>query len=106
MMDLIYVILFIFAFIIMIYSIRERVPYLALLDSVIWLVFGLFTIKGVDVPTMIYNATTSAYDPYMMTVASDDMTYLSYIWMLLGIIMLVFFITFTLEYLYKGPKEL
>ena len=106
MLDIIYIILFLFAIILMFYGIMNRIPYIALLDSIIWLILSLFTIKGVEVSTMVYNATTGAYDPYLQLVASDDMVYLSYLWMLLGIIMMIFMITFMLETSYKGPKGL
>jgi len=106
MIDIIYILLFLFAIILMFYGIMNRIPYISLLDSIIWLVLALFTIKGVEVSTMIYNATTSAYDPYLQTIASDDMVYLSYLWMLLGVIMMIFMITFMLETSYKGSKEL
>jgi hypothetical protein len=106
MLDIIYIILFLFALILLFYAIMNRIPFIALLDSILWLILALFTIKGVEVSTMIYNATTGAYDPYLQTIASDDMVYLSYIWMLLGIIMMIFMITFMLETSYKGPKEL
>ena len=106
MLDIIYVLLFIFAVIMMFYSIMGRIPYVAIMDSVVWLVLALFTIGGIEVNTMKYNSTTGVYDPYVQTISSNSMGELSYLWMLLGVIMMIFFVTFMLETMYKGPKEL
>jgi hypothetical protein len=106
MIEIIYVLLFLFAVILMFYAIYAKIPYVALLDSIIWLIFSYISAGGIDVQTMHYNATLSAYEPYVYTIVSDSMVALSYLWLLLGIIMLIFFITFTLEYLYKPPKDM
>ena len=90
----------------MFYGIANRIPYIALLDSIMWLILSLFTIKGIQTSTMIYNVTSGVYDPYIQTIANDDLVYLSYIWMLLGIIMFIFMVTFMLETSYRGNKEL
>ena len=83
-----------------------RIPYVAIMDSVVWLVLALFTTEGIHVNTMKYNTTTGVYDPYVQLISSDTIGALSYLWMLLGIIMMIFFATFMLETMYKGPKEL
>lgn len=106
MLEIIYVLIFLFNVILMFYAIQNRVPYVAILNATIWLVLGLFTLQGIDIPYEMYNPTTGLIETGVHTITSDTLNAFSYLFILLGVIMFIFFVTFTLEYLYKPPKEL
>lgn len=96
MLDVILIILILFAIILMLYSIMERSPAFTIITAVLWLVIALFMLQGVEVPYELYNATSGNIESGMHNIQNNLMP-LSYLFMGLGAIMFMLFVTFAME---------
>ena len=104
MLDIVFIILALLAIIIMLYSISERNSAFCIIDAVLWLILALFMLQGIEIPYQIYNASSTAITTGVQTVKSN-LTPLSYLFMGLGAIMFLLFVTFTLE-LFTDQKKM
>jgi len=100
MIDVILVFFGFIATVLLIHSIDSRSEMFTILDCLIWIVLGYMTLGGIDMPYTVYNASSTAitsgtynYDVGMIG--------LGYLFILIGILMFIVFVTFTLETLYK-----
>ena len=106
MLEIIFVLLFLFTIVLMFYGLQSRAPYVVFLTVILWFLLGWFILQGIDIPYEMYNPTSGVIETGVHTIHSDTLNALSYLFIGLGIVSFVFFITFMLEYLYKPPKEL
>ena len=96
MLDIIFIILFIFNIILMIYAIDERRIAFCLASSILWLIMALFLIQGIEIPYEIYNSTASEIQTGVHTIQTN-LDPLSYLFVAFGVIMFILTITFMLE---------
>jgi formate hydrogenlyase subunit 3/multisubunit Na+/H+ antiporter MnhD subunit len=96
MLDVILVILILFAIILMLYSIMERSPAFSIMTSVLWLIIALFMLQGVEVPYEMFNATSGNIESGVHLIQTN-LDPLSYLFMGLGAIMFLLFVTFAME---------
>lgn len=96
MLDVILVILILFAIIMMIYSIMERSPAFVIITAVLWLIIALFMLQGIEVPYQMYNATSGNIESGMHNI-QNNLIPLAYLFMGLGAIMFLLFVTFAME---------
>ena len=96
MIDVILVILVLFAIILMLYGIGERSPAFMIIDAILWLILALFMVQGVEVPYQMYNATSGNIESGLHIIQTN-LSPLSYLFMGLGAIMFVLFVTFAME---------
>lgn len=96
MLDVILVILILFAIILMLYSIMERSPAFSIMTSVLWLIIALFMLQGVEVPYEMFNATSGNIESGVHNIQTN-LDSLSYLFMGLGAIMFLLFVTFAME---------
>lgn len=96
MLDVILVILILFAIILMIYAIMERSPAFVIINAVLWLIIALFMLQGVEVPYEMFNATSGNIESGVHNIQTN-LEPLAYLFMGLGAIMFLLFVTFALE---------
>ena len=96
MLDIIFIILFLFTVILMVYAIEERRIAFCFLTAVLWLILALFLIQGIEVPYEMYNATSGHIETGVHTIQTN-LSPLSYLFAGLAIIMFIVTITFILE---------
>lgn len=96
MLDVILVLLIVFAIILMFYSISERSAALIIIDAVLWLILALFMIQGVEVPYQMYNITTGNIETGVQVIQTN-LEPLAYLFMGLGAIMFILFVTVAME---------
>jgi formate hydrogenlyase subunit 3/multisubunit Na+/H+ antiporter MnhD subunit len=96
MLDVILIILILFAIILMLYSIMERSPAFSIMTSVLWLIIALFMLQGVEVPYEMFNATSGNIESGVHLIQTN-LDPLSYLFMGLGAIMFLLFVTFAME---------
>jgi len=102
MLDIVFIILALLAIIIMLYSISERNSAFCIIDAVLWLILALFMLQGIDIPYQGYNGTTLITGVQNV---QTNLTPISYLFMGLGAIMFLLFVTFTLE-LFTDQKKM
>ena len=98
MLDIIFVILALLAIILMLYSISERNSAFCIITAVLWFILALFMLQGIEIPYNGFNTTSGDLEVGLQNVTSN-LTPLSYLFMGLGVIMFLLFVTFTLELL-------
>ena len=96
MLDMILVILFIFAIILMFYSIGERSPAFIIIDAVLWLILALLILQGVELPYEMYNATSGNIEIGVHNIQAN-LQPLAYLFMGLGALMFILFVTVAME---------
>jgi formate hydrogenlyase subunit 3/multisubunit Na+/H+ antiporter MnhD subunit len=96
MLDVILVILILFAIILMIYAIMERSPAFVIINAVLWLIIALFMLQGVEVPYEMFNATSGNIESGVHTIRTN-LEPLSYLFTGIAAIMFLLFVTFALE---------
>ena len=106
MLDIILVLLILFAIIIMLYSIAERSPAFCIINAILWLIIALFMLQGVEVPYQMYNATSGNIESGVHLIQTN-LDVLSYLFMGLSAIMFILFVTFTMETFsdYNKPRN-
>lgn len=96
MLDVILVLLVLFAIILMLYSIMERSPAFTIITAVLWLIIAAFMLQGVEVPYEMFNATSGNIESGVHNI-QNNLIPLSYLFMGLGAIMFLLFVTFAME---------
>ena len=96
MLDIIVVILILFAIILMLYSITERSPAFVIITAILWLVIALFMLQGVEVPYQMYNATSGNIESGVHVIQTN-LDPLAYLFMGIAAIMFILFVTFAME---------
>jgi len=96
MLDIIFMLLLVFTIILMLYGISERNLAFVFLCGVMYLVLALFTLQGIEIPYELFNATSGHIETGVHNVQTN-LSPLSYLFMGLGAIMFLLFVTFTLE---------
>ena len=96
MLDIIVVLLVFLAIILLLYAISERHTAFCIIDAVLWLVLALFMLQGVEVPYEMFNATSGDIETGLHVIQSN-LTPLSYLFMGLGALMFMLFVTFSME---------
>ena len=96
MLDVIIVVLILFAIILMFYSIGERSPALVFMTATLWFVIALLMVQGVEVPYEMYNSTSGNIETGVHNIQTN-LDPLAYLFMGLGTLMFLLFVTFTLE---------
>lgn len=106
MIDIVMIILILFAIIVMLYAMVERSIIFIVLSSCLWIIIAALTIQGIEVPYQMFNATSGNIETGMQTVKTN-LEPLAYFFGLLGIIMFIFFVTSTMETLgdYRRMKK-
>jgi len=96
MLDIIFIVLFIFNIILMIYAITERNIAFTLLTGIIWLILALFVIQGIELPYEMMNSTSGNIETGTHLIQTN-LDPLAYLFAAIGVIMFILFFTFTLE---------
>ena len=96
MLDIILVILILFAIIMMIYSILERSPAFSIITAILWLIIAVFMLQGVEVPYEMFNATSGNIESGVHTIQTN-LDPLSYLFTGFGAVMFILFVTFAME---------
>jgi hypothetical protein len=104
MIDVILVVLLLFAIIVMLYGIGERSPAFVFIDAILWLILALFMLQGVEVPYEMYNASSGNIE-FGMHIIQTNLSPLSYLFMGLGAIMFIVFVTFVMESFVEYKKS-
>jgi hypothetical protein len=106
MLDWIFALLILIAILTLILSImlREEDTYWNLVlipvSTGLWLILALLTAGGIETPYVAYNATTGASSMLYDVYASEPMVYLSYFFMLMGILCIIYLIVTIFGYYY------
>jgi len=103
MLDIIFILLTFLAIVLMIYSISERAIALVLMNSIMWMILGVFFVQGIEVPYEMFNSTSGNIETGVHVITSN-LDPLSYLFMGISIIMFILFISFILETLYDAKK--
>jgi formate hydrogenlyase subunit 3/multisubunit Na+/H+ antiporter MnhD subunit len=103
MLDIIFIVLVVFAILLMLYAISERNTALCIIDSIFWFILALFMIQGIETPYTMFNSTSGNIESGMNIVTSN-LSPISYLFMGLGAIMFILFITFAMEYMIEYNK--
>ena len=105
MLDIIAIILILFAIILTLYSITERSIAFTLITAILWLIISLFMLQGIEVPYEMYNATSGNIETGVHKIQTN-LDPLAYLFMGWGAIMFIISITFMMESLmdYKRTK--
>lgn len=103
MLDIIFIIIFLFNLILMLYALTDRRLAFLLATGVIWLILALFIIQGIEIPYEMYNATSGNIETGVHNIQTN-LTPLAYLFMGFGVIMFVLFFTTTLETMYDYKK--
>ena len=103
MLDIIFIIIFLFNIILMIYSIQERRIALVFTTAVIWLTLALFIIQGIEIPYEMYNATSGNIETGTHNIQTN-LTPLAYLFIGFAVVMFSLFATYTLEAMYDYKK--
>ena len=103
MLDIIFIILVFLAILLLFYAISERGIAWTLMDSVLWLILGVLLLQGIEVPYEMFNATSGHIETGIHLI-QNNLTPLSYLFMGIGLIMFILFISFILETLYDVKK--
>jgi hypothetical protein len=96
MLDVIIIILLLFAIILLIYGLNERSSAFIFIDATLWFIIALFMLQGIEVPYEMYNATSGNIESGVHLIRTN-LEPLAYLFMGLGAIMFILFVTFTLE---------
>lgn len=96
MLDVVLVLLFVFAIIMMIYSISERSAALIMMSAILWLILALFMLQGVEIPYQMFNATSGDIETGVHTI-QNNLEPLAYLFMGFGAIMFMLFVTVAME---------
>jgi formate hydrogenlyase subunit 3/multisubunit Na+/H+ antiporter MnhD subunit len=103
MLDIIFIILFLFNIILMIYAISEKnLPFL-LISAILWLILALFIIQGIEIPYEMYNATSGNIETGIHKIQTN-LDPLSYLFTAIGLVMFIIFASFTIETMYDYKK--
>ena len=105
MLDIIVILLILFAILLLFYGIGERSPAFCLLDTILWLVLSVILLQGIEVPYEIYNSTAAEIQTGVHTITTNLIP-ITYLFEGIAAIMFILFITFALETLsdYKRSK--
>lgn len=106
MLDIIFIILVFLAILLLFYAISERGIAFTLMDSVLWLILGVLLLQGIEIPYEMFNATSGKIQTGMHNIygATGNLEPISYLFMGIGTIMFILFISFILETLYDVKK--
>jgi hypothetical protein len=96
MLDIIMIILILFAILLMIYAIEKQRIAFTLLDSIMWLIIALFILQGIEIPYQLYNVSANKIQTGVQLVQTNLIP-LSYLFMALGLLMFILTVTFILE---------
>ena len=103
MLDIIFVLLMMFTIILMLYSIMEKNNAFCVITAVLWFILALFMLQGIEMPYQMFNATSGDIETGTQIIR-DNLSPLSYLFMGLGALMFLLFVTFTLE-LFTDEKK-
>lgn len=106
MLDIIFVLLFLFTIILMLYSISERNIAFCVMTAMLWYLLALFILQGIEVPYEFYDTNTATVVEGVHLIQAN-LIYLSYLFVGMGSLMTILFVTFALEYLtdFKNLKN-
>jgi len=104
MLDIMFILLFFMAFMLMLFAISNRNNVLSIVDFMLWLILALIPLQGIEVPYQMYNATAGKIETGMQTITLNLM-YISLVFMALAIVMFIFFMIYTFEYSFKTRYE-
>jgi len=96
MLDIIFIIIFIFNLILMIYAIEERRIAFTFTSAILWLIMSLFLLQGIEIPYETYNSTSGNIETGVHTIQTN-LDPLSYLFSAIAIIMFIITVTFMLE---------
>lgn len=96
MLDIIFIILAFLAILLLFYSISERGIAFTLIDSLLWFILALFLLQGIEVPYEMFNSTSGNIETGVHVIRTN-LDPLSYLFMGIGAIMFILFITFAME---------
>lgn len=103
MLDMILIILILFAIILMLYSISERQLAFLIIGATLWFIIALFMLQGVEVPYEMFNATSGNIESGVHTIQTN-LEPLAYLFMGLGTIMFLLFVTYSME-IFSSKKK-
>ena len=107
MLDIIFVLLFFFAVILMLYGLSERNVAFVFLAASLWLILGLLILQGIEIPVYTnYDTATGNFTSGTQNIQTN-LEPLAYLLMGLGAIMFIVSVTFMMEYLsdYKRMRR-
>lgn len=96
MLDIIAILLILFAIILLFYAITERSPAFCLLDAILWLILAVILLQGIETPYQMYNASSGNIETGVHTI-KDNLIPITYLFEGVAIIMFILFITFAVE---------
>jgi formate hydrogenlyase subunit 3/multisubunit Na+/H+ antiporter MnhD subunit len=96
MLDIIFIILVFLAILLMFYAITERSSAFTILASVLWFIIALFVLQGIEIPYEMFNATSGNIETGVHNIQTN-LSPLAYLFMGLGTIMFILFVTYTME---------
>ena len=105
MLDIIAIILILFAIILTLYSMAERSIAFTLITAILWLIIALFMLQGIEVPYEMYNSSSGNIETGVHTIRTN-LDPLAYLFMGFGAIMFILTISFMMESLmdYKRTR--
>lgn len=96
MLDVIFIILFIFNIILMIYAIQDRRIAFTIASGIIWFTIALFILQGIELPYQMYNSTSGNIETGVHTIQTN-LDPLAYLFMAFGLILFILSFTYMLE---------
>ena len=103
MLDIIFIVLILLTIILMLYAISEKNSAFCIITAVLWFILSLFMLQGIEIPYSGFNVTSGDLETGLQVI-QNNLTPLSYLFMGLGVIMFLLFVTFTLE-LFSDEKR-
>jgi formate hydrogenlyase subunit 3/multisubunit Na+/H+ antiporter MnhD subunit len=103
MLDIIFIILFLFNIILLLYSIPEKNLPLLLISAITWLILALFLLQGIEIPYEMFNATSGNIETGIHKIQTN-LDPLAYLLMALGLVTFIIFASFTIETMYDYNK--
>jgi len=104
MLDIIFIVLILLAIILMLYAISEKQTAFCIIDATLWFILGLFMVQGIEIPYQAYNVSANEIQVGLQNVTTN-LSPISYLFMGLGALMFLLFVTFALE-LFTDEKRM
>lgn len=104
MLDVVLIILFFFAILLLVYSVSERSVAWCFMDVVIWLILALFMLQGVEIPYQMFNATSGNIETGVQTIQTN-LDPLAYLFMGIAAVMFIMSVVWMMEYITDSKKN-
>ena len=104
MLDILIILLVLFAIILMLYGLSERNTAWCFIDAVIWLSVSMFMIQGIEIPYQMYNNSANKIQVGVQTITSNLIP-LSYLFLGISVLMFILFFMFIIEQSLEEKKN-